>query len=142
MRARGAAGWMDGHQKNSGSKAEVDTGGMIFKTPKFRGRAGVVWSGEHLMLSSFVSYTGGVTDNQPLAATDLGSFTTVDLNARYDMGEGRGMFSNVEFALSVQNLFDEPPPLFVPVTDYTVNYDSTNYSAMGRFVSFSINKHW
>src|SRR3546814_13376047 len=90
----------------------------------------------------FRSYTGGVTDNQPLAATDLGSFTTVDLNARYDMGEGRGMFSNVEFALSVQNLFDEPPPLFVPVTDYTVNYDSTNYSAMGRFVSFSINKHW
>src|SRR3546814_12564114 len=95
---------------------------MIFNPPKFRGRVGVGWSGEHLMLSSFVSYTGGVTDNQPLAATDLGSFTTVDLNARYDMGEGRGMFSNVEFALSVQNLFDEPPPLFVPVTDYTVNY--------------------
>src|SRR3546814_16034282 len=101
---------------------------MIFNPPKFRGRVGVGWSGEHLMLSSFVSYTGGVTDNQPLAATDLGSFTTVDLNARYDMGEGSGMFSNVEFALSVQTLFDEQQPLFVPVTDYTVKYDSTKYS--------------
>src|SRR3546814_12870303 len=84
MTVRGSASWLDGHQQNSASQPEFDTVGMIFNPPKFRGRAGVVWSGEHLMLSSFVSYTGGVTDNQPLAATDPGSCTTVDLNAPYD----------------------------------------------------------
>src|SRR3546814_20754559 len=102
MTVRGSASWLDGHQQNSASQPEFDTVGMIFNPPKFRGRAGVVWSGEHLMLSSFVSYTGGVTDNQPLAPTDLGQFTNVHLTARYKLGGGRGRFSNVGFTVSFQ----------------------------------------
>ncbi len=43
--------------------------------------------------------------------------------------------------LAVNNLFDVPPPYVQSTAVYLVNYDSTNYSAMGRYVSLSIAKH-
>jgi outer membrane receptor protein involved in Fe transport len=46
------------------------------------------------------------------------------------------------FEASAQNLFNRDPPLYV-VTDLgNAPYDSTNYSAIGRFLSVSIAKRW
>jgi len=48
----------------------------------------------------------------------------------------------LEFILAAQNLLNTPPPLIAtgPVTD--APYDSTNYSPIGRFASFTIAKKW
>jgi iron complex outermembrane receptor protein len=47
-------------------------------------------------------------------------------------------------ALSVQNLLDRAPPLYTPATmaEYAPPYDSTNYPAIGRFVSLSISRRF
>jgi len=45
-------------------------------------------------------------------------------------------------ALSAQNLFNKAPPLYTPPYSSYVPFDSTNYSAIGRYVSLSVAKHW
>jgi outer membrane receptor protein involved in Fe transport len=48
--------------------------------------------------------------------------------------------------LSLDNLFDRDPPLYTPASaDAVANvppFDQTNYSAIGRYLSVSISKHW
>jgi len=46
------------------------------------------------------------------------------------------------FEASAQNLFNREPPLHVVTSFENAPYDSTNYSAVGRFLSFSISKRW
>jgi outer membrane receptor protein involved in Fe transport len=45
------------------------------------------------------------------------------------------------FEASAQNLFDRDPPLYA-ASSGIAPYDSTNYSAIGRFLSLSISKRW
>jgi outer membrane receptor protein involved in Fe transport len=42
----------------------------------------------------------------------------------------------------VQNLLNRAPPLYAAAVATWVPYDATNYSAIGRFVSVSVSKHW
>jgi iron complex outermembrane receptor protein len=44
--------------------------------------------------------------------------------------------------MSVQNLFNRPPPLYTTVSAMHVPFDSTNYSAIGRYVGASVAKSW
>lgn len=142
MAVRGSASWLEGQQQNSAVQPEFDTAGMIFNPPEFRARAGLVWNGEQVMLSAFMNHLGGVTDNRLSTESEVGSFTTVDLNARYATGENSGALSGIDLTLSAQNLLGREPPLVEPIANYVVSYDSTNYSAIGRFVSLSISKRW
>ena len=71
------------------------------------------------------------------------SFTTVDVALRYATDRRDDAWSGMEFALSVDNAFDRDPPLYqVGSPLYAAPYDSTNYSAIGRFLSLSVSKHW
>jgi outer membrane receptor protein involved in Fe transport len=53
-----------------------------------------------------------------------------------------GIWSGMDFALSAQNIFDRAPPLYTTAPPTSAPFDSTNYSAIGRFVSISASKHW
>jgi len=141
MNLRGSASWLDSRQRNSKAAEEFDTAGRVFNPAKFRGRAGAVWNRGPLMLSSFVNHVGGVTDDLLAAPVEIGSFTTFDANARYTFGDD-GVLGGMTLGLSVHNLFDRDPPLMEPLFDFIVNFDSTNYSAIGRFVSINVSKHW
>jgi outer membrane receptor protein involved in Fe transport len=70
------------------------------------------------------------------------SFNTVDATLRYETEAEQGPWSGLAFALSAQNLFDRTPPLFAPISPSYAPYDSTNYSAIGRFVSLSVVKRF
>jgi TonB dependent receptor. len=70
------------------------------------------------------------------------SFTTLDTTINYEVGERAGAFSGLTLGLSVQNLLDRAPPLYTAAVATYVPYDATNYSAIGRFVSVSVSKHW
>ena len=70
------------------------------------------------------------------------SFTTFDTTLRYDTGFGGAAWSGLELALSVRNLFDRDPPRYPPASTSFAPYDSTNYSAIGRFVSLSVVKRF
>lgn len=141
MTLRGSSSWLDSRQRNTSGADEFDVAGNVFNPAKFRGRVGAAWSGGPLMLSMFVNHVGGVTDNLRAVDADIASFTTIDANGRYTIG-GEGVFGGLELGLSVQNLLDRAPPLMEPLFDFVVNYDSTNHSAIGRFVSLSVSKRW
>jgi hypothetical protein len=63
--------------------------------------------------------------------------TTVDMTLIYAPSAILGLHG-VELSLSVLNLFNEAPPNLAPIAPIVVSYDSTNYSAVGRFVTASI----
>ncbi|PPU10090.1 TonB-dependent receptor [Xanthomonas arboricola] len=136
---RGAASWLDSAQQNTSAQAAFDLAGTLFYPAKVRGRAGAVWAQGGFTGSAFANYTDGVTYR--VTDQDTASFTTFDLSLQYAFS-AEGAANGVEVALTVQNLLDRAPPLYVPAAITDVPYDSTNYSAVGRFASITVAKHW
>lgn len=139
LAVRGSVSYLDISQQNSETGSSYDVAGTLFNPARVNGRVGAVWSQGGFAASAFVNHTGGVSD----AVNDekLASFTTFDATLRYATDPRNGAFSGLELALSAQNLFNRDPPLYRAVLD-RLPYDSTNYSAIGRFLLFSVSKHW
>jgi len=139
MTVRGSASYLDSTQQNFAVQTSYDIAGTIFNPAKVNSRVGAVWSQGGFAASTFINYTGGVTDT--VNNEKLASFTTFDATLRYAIAQRAGALSGLEFALSAQNLFNREPPLYRAVLNRPP-YDSTNYSAIGRFLSLSVSKHW
>lgn len=141
-RLSGSTTWLDGSQQNGPGQPQIPTVGHIANPAEFRARGGMTWSRGGLTFAGFVNHVGGVIDDLFEPDQKTGSFTTIDATIRYRTGDGAGPLAGLEIGLSVLNLFDQAPPLSRPLVDYVVNYDSTNYSSIGRVVSLSLTKHW
>lgn len=143
---RGSASWLDTTQQTGASQPEFELSGTIFNPADLSARLGAVWEKGGLMANAFVNHTAGVSVNGTVNAGPdgkTGSFNTWDATLRYRTGEGGGMFSGIDITFSAQNLFNRPPPLYVPMNlTTTPPYDSLNYSAIGRFLSLSVSKHF
>jgi len=139
---RGSATWLDSSQQSTATQNFFALSDTLGNPAKVRGRAGVVWEQGNFTTSAFANYTGGVTNTADGKKT--ASFTTFDAVLRYASDEPAGALSGVEVTLSVQNLLDRAPPLYTPnaYADNAFPYDSTNYSAIGRFISLSVSKHF
>ncbi|MEM6539352.1 MAG: TonB-dependent receptor, partial [Pseudomonadota bacterium] len=110
---------------------------------KLRGRVG--FSREGLSTNLFLNYVNDYRSDSTTNATDIDSWTTLDLNIAYDTSEevGSGFLKDTIFRLSVVNMFDENPPSAPGQPELGIfGYDPTNASALGRFVSFEITKKW
>jgi outer membrane receptor protein involved in Fe transport len=136
---RGSATWLNSTQQNAPTQKPYDVAGRLFAPAKLHARLGAVWNEGGLSASTFINYVSGVTDSLTGEKTD--SFTTLDATVRYSTGQ-RGALAGIEVALSAQNLFDQAPPSYAATSPADPAYDSTNYSAIGRFVSLSISKKW
>ena len=68
--------------------------------------------------------------------------TTLDLALRYRVPSGSGLFGGLDIIAAAQNVLNAKPDVIETDTSYYVPYDSTNYSAIGRFVSLTISKTW
>lgn len=140
---RGSASRLVSRQQNSPGLPFHDLSGMIFNPARHRARAGAVWTQGGLSVSGFANYTGGVRSALIAGrAEDTSSFTTLDATVRYDAGVEAGGWSGLELELSVQNMLDRAPPLYTPVSAMHVPFDSTNYSAIGRYVGITVAKSW
>lgn len=116
--------------------------GIIFNPPHYRARGGLGWERRGFTLTGTVSYIGGVSDTRKPTTVPVGSMTLLDLTARYRSRSGAGWLSDLDLVLSVQNVFNaKPAPIAVTLLS-DAPYDSTNYSPVGRFVSFSVRKKW
>ena len=138
---RGSASWLDSAQTTSPGQPEQTRAGTVSNPARFKGRVGAVWTSGGFSASGFVNYTSGVTNRLPTVTEKTASFTTLDTTLNYNTGERAGAFSGLTLELSVQNLLARAPPLYTAMATY-VPYDATNYSAIGRFVSVSVSKHW
>lgn len=136
LELRGSASWLESEQKNGPDDAAFDLAGTLFSPAKLNGRAGLVWLQSGVTASAFVNYTSGVRD--ALTGFETASFTTADANLRYSLDDSVGARSGWDFVLSAQNLFDRPPPLHPTLDPSWAPYDSTNYSAIGRYLSVSV----
>lgn len=137
---RGSVSWLDSERALTSTSPFSDSSGILFYPVKVNGRAGATWNRGGLTASLFGNYKSGVTN--PVDGTKGASFTTFDLTLRYDTGARESIFSNLVFEASAQNLFNREPPSYVVTSFENAPYDSTNYSAIGRFLSLSISKRW
>lgn len=136
------ATWLYSRQRYEGSGTGINLAGTLFNPPHMRARLGASWQREAFSLSAYYNYIGGVTDTVQMPNIDGDSMRTLDLTGIYHFRDPSGLFSNVDLLVSIRNLTDERPPLYLVNDPTSVNYDSTNYSAIGRFVSFTIKKRW
>jgi len=139
---RGSVSWLDSAQTTSAGQPEHALAGTVFNPARLNGRVGAVWASGGFSASGFVNYTGGVTNRLPTVTEKGASFTTLDTTINYNTGQRAGAFSGMTFELSVQNLLNRAPPLYTSAFANYIPYDATNYTAIGRFVSVSVSKHW
>lgn len=140
LTVRGSVSWLDSERALTPTSVFSDASGILFYPAKVSSRVGAVWTRGGFTTSLFGNYKSGVTNL--VDGTKGASFTTFDLTLRYDTGATAGIFSNMAFEGSAQNLFNREPPFHVVTSFENAPYDSTNYSAIGRFLSFSISKRW
>jgi len=139
---RGATTWLDSSQQTSAARPVFDLAGTIFNPAKIKGRLGATWAHGGFAVSGFANYTSGVTSKLTGLAEKTASATTLDATVSYGTGEREDALSGLEFVLSAQNLLDRDPPLYTPPVTSYAPYDSTSYSAVGRYLSLSVSKHW
>ncbi len=128
--------------------AVIETLNRPFDPVDLRLRGGLGWARDEWQVSVFVNYTDNYEDIRVTPAAPIESWTTVDLNIAYDLGDRTGTFllDNTRLSLSVINLFDQDPPTVVNDADRPgfspASFDSANANPLGRFISFSVLKSW
>ncbi|MDR3510246.1 MAG: TonB-dependent receptor [Caulobacteraceae bacterium] len=136
------AAWLNSTQQNSPLSPSYELAGTLFNPPHLRSRTGVVWEMGDLTVSGFANYIGGVTDTRSVPNPQGSPMVTGDLAAQADLPVHSLAIKKVNIALSVQNISDARPPYLKNARTYYVDYDSTNYSAIGRFISFTLTVGW
>lgn len=140
LTVRGSASWLHSTQQVSSAQPAYDLAGTLFYPARLNSRIGAVWQQGGFTASLFGNYKSGVTNT----ANGRGgaSFTTFDATLRYNTGARDDAWSDLALELSVQNALDRAPPLYAVTSRTYAPFDSTNYSAIGRYLSLSVSKHW
>jgi outer membrane receptor protein involved in Fe transport len=137
---RGSVSWLDSTQSLTAAQDPYDLAGTLFNPARVNSRIGAIWQQGSFTASLFGNYKGGVTNTAD--GSKGASYTTFDATLHYDTGARDDAWSNFALELSVQNLLNRTPPLFTPTSWTYASYDSTNYSAVGRYLSLSVSKHF
>jgi iron complex outermembrane receptor protein len=138
----GSTSYIESRQRLSALAPTIDLAGTIFNPPHWRGRGGIVWDRQRVSLSLYGNYIGPVTDARTVAPVHVRAMTTADATLVYAIGPDAGPLSRVDITVTVQNMFNARPGLIATTDVYDPNYDSTNYSPIGRFVSLAVSKAW
>ncbi|WAC49790.1 TonB-dependent receptor [Asticcacaulis sp. SL142] len=117
--------------------------GVLFGPPQGRVRAGATLSRETVTLTGTINHVSGASDTYVTPVEHIGSWTTFDLVLGYRPG-WTGALREVEATLAVTNLFDRSPPYARGGGASTTGilFDSTNTTAVGRFISASLKKRF
>lgn len=119
----------------------VDELDALYRPIDLRMRGSIGWRRDGLTITGVLNYSGSYDDNVDRAiANNIGSWTTIDLNASYQFGPGSspGLRSDTKLSFNIRNLFDEEPPTILTADGF--NYDTVNADPFGRFVSLAITK--
>jgi hypothetical protein len=133
----GNASYLDTSRKLFPASGPIDLSGTIFNPPRFKMRSGLGWSRSALMINLIANYIGGVTDNRLTETDKVSGLTTFDLSIRHHLGSKAG---GIDIQATALNLFDKMPDRIRQASVIYAPYDSTNYSAIGRYLSLSLTK--
>jgi hypothetical protein len=118
--------------------------GTIFNPPKWRMRGGASWQYLGWASSAFLNYVGSSTNRASDPPESISSWITADAQIGYAFRQSSGVLYGLRLLVSAQNLFDRSPAhvssgaTIIP----GLHYDSTNTSAIGRFVTAQVIKDW
>jgi iron complex outermembrane receptor protein len=138
----GTASWLEGTQQDSPTSPRLATIGTVFNPPHWRGRGGIGWRRSGLSLSLYANYIGGLIDTAVTPNRRIGSQTTADLVVGYKFQDTTGPLRDLDLLLVVNNLTDARPPYRYSSSNDLEDYDSTNYSPIGRLITVSVSKHF
>jgi len=137
------ASYLVSSRQISSSQPVIPLAGILFNPPHWRGRGSLSWDHQRFGVTATLNYVGDLSDTRQTPALRVPGQATIDLALRFRTSDrAPGALRGLELILAAQNLLNTPPPLITtgPVTD--APFDSTNYSPIGRFVSFTIAKKW
>lgn len=138
----GQASWLKSDQRNTANTPIFALAGTNFNPPRFRSRGGVTGHFGPFTAALFANYTGPISDLNAVPPLEGDDMTTLDASLMWKAPGAGGLLKGFEIGLYVTNLNDAEPPYLAPMDDTVINYDSTNYSPLGRFVSVSLRKAW
>ncbi|MES2158548.1 MAG: TonB-dependent receptor [Pseudomonadota bacterium] len=136
-----SASYLKSDQQLSANQPIIERAGTIFNPPHWRGRASANWRRGTVGTTLAYNYVGGTDDNRTLTSYDVESFHSIDATINWQPA-GSGLLSGWSFLLSGQNLLNQKPSLIRTTSAASPNFDATNYSSIGRLVSFTISKAW
>jgi outer membrane receptor protein involved in Fe transport len=138
------ATWLRLTQQTISTVPAVTLTGTLFQPPKARVRSGLTWTYDGFTVTGIVNYISDETDTNVTPSAPVASWTTLDLNFAYRVRAGLGVLSGLEASLAVTNAFDREPPYAkgAALQAQGVYFDSTNTSAIGRFVALTLRKRF
>lgn len=126
----------------------VDT---LFRPASLRGRAFTGLSRGTFTTNLALNYVDDYENPYASGGSEtVDSWMTVDWNASWDFAaSAQNLWGDMRLSLSVQNIFDEDPPLIRTANPgaamgllVPVGFDSANANPFGRTVSLSLKKRW
>jgi iron complex outermembrane receptor protein len=138
--ASAGATWLQIQQKLLPGSAEQTLTGALFNPPNLRFRGSLTWVCDAFSATGTLNYISSETDNNVTPNVTVSAWTTMDYVMSYRFGQLAPRLPGLEASLSITNLFDRPPPFAKGAGFETlgINFDSTNASAIGRFVSVTL----
>jgi outer membrane receptor protein involved in Fe transport len=131
--------YLDLRQQVTPESPMLPLSGTIFYPPTWRSRLALSWKEGGYRGAVFVNYIGP-SHNTTMAPQDpIASWTTLDTSFGY-IPPGIGHRANLRLTLSAQNVLNHRPP-FVNTNQLgtpNINFDSTNTSAVGRFLTLQV----
>ena len=118
----------------------------IFNPLEFKARAGLAWKRGPYSARLVINHVGGYDNDLASPVQNVDSFTPVDLNASYAIGdqEGRGLTDAWVVGLDISNIFDEDPPYvnIAPTNNGSGGYDATASNPVGRLIGVTVSKRF
>ena len=134
--------FLDSQQQITPDLPEVQLAGTVFNPPRYRARGLARYQSGGFAANIAANYIGALRDRRFEEERRLSPSATVDLGLSYEIVRGEGREPGLEISLTIQNLFDDEPETLGQTGPTDTPYDSTNYSPIGRFVTFGIRRHW
>lgn len=129
-------------QQASTASPVIDVLNTLYNPVDLKLRAHLGMSQGPLKGALHLNYLGSYQTDTSSASSPIESWVTTDLTLTYKLDHGgRSWLSDTTAALSISNLFDEPPPVTPTLGTFRLaGYDPTNASPIGRFISLEIRK--
>ena len=131
---------IDSKRRVTATSPEVDAVNTVYFPVDLKVRGGLAMSHRQVAGGLFVNYVDSYRDPANRADPHVSSWTTVDLNLKYDFSDSAGAGQGTSLSFNVQNLFDRNPPFIV--NSINTGFDPTNATALGRFLSMTLTHRW
>ena len=118
----------------------IERVGTLGNPVDFRVRATADWSYRTVGANFAINHVGQYTDNISAPFRPISSWTSVDVQLRYEPKDASGIARGFSAALTIQNAFDRDPPFVDRTLGFA--YDPANADVLGHFVALQIKKRW